>query len=99
MERVPGYEDIKPPAKAVQTEQVAKPTPDSDPLDIFEVGLLDTSGVAHGVDRAVLFSGGDDSLALTHLAMEDGWADMVVHLATNSAVPENIDYVRQVCRE
>jgi 3'-phosphoadenosine 5'-phosphosulfate sulfotransferase (PAPS reductase)/FAD synthetase len=99
MDRVPGYEEIGPPDDAVETPLVEKPEPESDPLSIFEVGVLDTSEVGGGVDRAVLFSGGDDSLALTHMAMEQSWADIVIHLATNSGVPENIDYVRHVCQK
>jgi 3'-phosphoadenosine 5'-phosphosulfate sulfotransferase (PAPS reductase)/FAD synthetase len=99
MDQVPGYEEIDPPDDALETEAVPKPQPDSDPLEIFETNLIDTSGVGHGLDRAVLFSGGDDSLALTHMAMENGWANLVIHLETNSSIPENIDYVRKVCRE
>jgi 3'-phosphoadenosine 5'-phosphosulfate sulfotransferase (PAPS reductase)/FAD synthetase len=80
---------------------VSKPEPESDPVDIFEQDLLDTSGctISDGIDRFALFSGGDDSLALTHLAMEQGWTQGVVHLVTRSAIPENIDYVRRVCRD
>lgn len=90
--------DIAPPPETIRTDAIAKPEPESDPVDIWEVGrVLDTSGVGGGKDKGVLFSGGDDSLALTHLAMEQGWADFVVHLATNSELPENIDYVRCVC--
>jgi len=99
MEQVPGYGEISPPADAVKTPVVERPKPNSEPLSIFEMGVLDTSGVGSGADRAVLFSGGDDSLALTHMAMENGWADLVIHLATNSGLPENIDYARRVCRE
>ncbi|RLM94356.1 phosphoadenosine phosphosulfate reductase family protein [Haloarcula sp. Atlit-7R] len=92
--------DISAPDESVRTETIQKPQPNSDPLEILESDrILDTSCVGHGKDKAVLFSGGDDSLALTHLAMEKGWADVVVHLATNSAIPENIDYVRRVAKE
>jgi 3'-phosphoadenosine 5'-phosphosulfate sulfotransferase (PAPS reductase)/FAD synthetase len=91
---------IAPPDEAVHTEAVEKPEPESDPVDIWESHrVIDTSSVGHGKDRVVLFSGGDDSLALTHMAMEEGWADFVVHLATNSSIPENIDYVRSVCED
>ena len=93
--------DIAPPPDAVRTDEIPKPDPDTDPVDIWEIGrVLDTSGVnSRGKDKGVLFSGGDDSLALTHMAMEQGWADFVIHLNTNSSIPENIDYVREVCEE
>jgi 3'-phosphoadenosine 5'-phosphosulfate sulfotransferase (PAPS reductase)/FAD synthetase len=86
--------DIEPPADAIKTEPVPKPTPESEPVEIFEMDQ-----VLGPFDRGVLFSGGDDSLVLTHLAMTEEWVDVVIHLQTNSAVPENTDYVRRVCRE
>lgn len=91
--------DLPLPPNAIRTPTIEKPTPNSSPVDIWEVGLLDTSGFSHGKDRAVLFSGGDDSLALTHFVMEHDLADLVIHLDTNSAIPENTDYVRSVCEE
>ncbi|SEO99811.1 Phosphoadenosine phosphosulfate reductase family protein [Halorientalis persicus] len=95
-----GYEEIGPPEETVQSEHLSKPEPSSDPVDIWEISrVLDTSGVGGGKDRAVLFSGGDDSLALTHLAMENDMADFVIHLATNSSLPANIDYVREICKK
>lgn len=96
---MPTY-DIAPPAEAVRTEAIAKPEPTSDPVDIWEIGrLLETPNGVGEKDRAVLFSGGDDSLALTHMAMENGMADFVFHLDTNSSIPENLDYVRETCEE
>lgn len=46
-----------------------------------------------------LFSGGDDSLASTHLVMErrDTPADRVVYLDTRSGLDANLEYVREVC--
>jgi 3'-phosphoadenosine 5'-phosphosulfate sulfotransferase (PAPS reductase)/FAD synthetase len=46
-----------------------------------------------------LFSGGDDSLAATHKVMtRDGTpVDRVLYLDTNTGVPENLEYVRDVC--
>jgi 3'-phosphoadenosine 5'-phosphosulfate sulfotransferase (PAPS reductase)/FAD synthetase len=100
LDRYDTEKGVEPPAEAVQTEAVEKPEPETDPVDIWESSrIIDTSGVGHGKDRIVLFSGGDDSLALTHMAMEEGWADFVVHLATNSSIPENVDYVREVCAD
>lgn len=96
---VPGYEDISPPDDAVRHEAIPKPEPETDPVDIFEATqLIDTSGAPQGEkDRVILFSGGDDSLALTHYCFENDLADYVLHLATNSSIPENIDYVRNTC--
>lgn len=89
---------IAPPPEAIQSETLEKPQPNSEPLDILESDrILEVpNGLGEKTD-AVLFSGGDDSLALTHLAMEQGWADIVIHLETNSSIPENLDYVREVC--
>jgi hypothetical protein len=87
-----GY-DIGPPADAIKTEAVPKPTPESEPVEISE-----RDRVLGPFDRGV--SDDDDSLVLTtHLTMTEEWVDVVIHLQTNSAVPENTDYVRRVCRE
>ena len=92
--------DVAPPEEAVRSPAVPRPKPESDPVDIFEVDRFLRTPTANGEkDRAVLFSGGDDSLALTHKAMEEGWADMVVHLETNTSIPANLDYVREVCEQ
>ena len=99
MIRMPSY-DIDPPAEAIHTETIAKPEPESDPLDIWESHrTLETPDSSSEKSDAVLFSGGDDSLALTHMAMENGWTDLVIHLDTNSSIPENLDYVRAVSEE
>lgn len=45
----------------------------------------------------VLFSGGYDSLAATHWCMERGSTDVVLHLDTNTGIPENFDFVESVC--
>jgi 3'-phosphoadenosine 5'-phosphosulfate sulfotransferase (PAPS reductase)/FAD synthetase len=86
--------DITPPLACIQTPLVPKPEPESEPVEILEMDR-----VMPQFDRGVLFSGGDDSLVLTHLAMEKEWVDVVIHLQTNSSIPENTDYVRRVCRE
>lgn len=94
------YSDISPPSEMLHTDPVSKPQPDKGPLDIFEVDLLDTSGTpGNGVEYVALFSGGDDSLVATHYAMENGLADIVVHLNTGSSIPANISYVRRVCEK
>lgn len=49
--------------------------------------------------RYVLFSGGDDSLALVHKIMSSGEGDAVLYLNTNSGLAENLEYVKAVCRE
>lgn len=45
-----------------------------------------------------LFSGGDDSLVSTHMALTTGMADAVLYLNTNTGLAENLRYVRAVCR-
>jgi len=86
--------DIAPPVESIKTKEVSKPESETEPLEILEMDR-----VLGPFDRGVLFSGGDDSLVLTHLAMENEWVDVVIHLQTNSAIPDNTDYVRRVCRE
>lgn len=46
-----------------------------------------------------LFSGGHDSLVSTHYCMENGETDAVLHLDTGTGIPENKEYVKDVCRE
>jgi len=76
--------DIAPPVESIKTKEVSKPEPETEPLEILEMDR-----VLAPFDRGVLFSGGDDSLVLTHLAMENEWVDVVIHLQTNSAIPDN----------
>lgn len=100
-----GYEQLRPPEQTVRTEHVSKPQPESDPVDIWEMNtpFMCKSGVSDDQPRLkhrfVAFSGGDDSLALAHYAMENDLADIVLHFATGSSIPENIDYVRSICEE
>lgn len=91
--------DIEPPDESIQTRAESKPEPEKGPVDIWEIDRFLEFPSGNGTDRAVLFSGGDDSLALTHMAMENGWADLVIHLRTNSEIPENLSYVRRICEE
>jgi 3'-phosphoadenosine 5'-phosphosulfate sulfotransferase (PAPS reductase)/FAD synthetase len=44
-----------------------------------------------------LFSGGHDSLAATHYAMEQGNANEVLHIDTGIGVPETREFVRETC--
>ena len=48
--------------------------------------------------RFALFSGGYDSLVAVHYAMERGEADAVLHANTLTAIPENTEFVKQVCQ-
>lgn len=92
--------DIAPPSETVRTAAIDKPQPRQEKVDIWEISRILATPTGNGEkDKAVLFSGGDDSLALTHMAMENGWADFVFHLDTNSSIPENVDYVRETCEE
>lgn len=47
----------------------------------------------------VLFSGGHDSLVCAHYLMENGYTDAVLHLDTNTGIPENEEFVIEVCEE
>ncbi len=93
--------DIAPPTEAVRTEAIPKPLPESDPHEIWEMNhIFSPNAGSDGFDNGVLFSGGDDSLALTHMAMEEeNWGDIVIHLDTGSSIPENVDYVRETCQK
>jgi len=93
--------EVSPPEESVRTEAIPKPQPETEKHEIWEMDHIFGPTIGHdGFDNAVLFSGGNDSLALTHLAMEkEGWADYVVHFDTNSSIPENIDYVRETCQK
>lgn len=46
-----------------------------------------------------LFSGGHDSLVSTHYCMEELGVDAVLHIDTNTGVPETQEYVVEVCQE
>lgn len=46
-----------------------------------------------------LFSGGHDSLVSTHYAMENNDVDAVLHIDTNTGIPENEEFVKEICRE
>ena len=45
-----------------------------------------------------LFSGGNDSIASTHYAHEHYDIDYTVYLDTNTGLPENKEYVKDVCK-
>jgi 3'-phosphoadenosine 5'-phosphosulfate sulfotransferase (PAPS reductase)/FAD synthetase len=95
---------IEPPEEAVQHPVIDKPEPSSDSLYPFEIDSIISerlsNGRHEGLERGVLFSGGDDSLSLAHYVIETlEAADFIIHLATNTSLPENIDYIREVCAE
>lgn len=46
-----------------------------------------------------LFSGGHDSLCATHVAMTNGYAQEVLHIATGIGVPETRQFVIETCQE
>lgn len=49
--------------------------------------------------KYAMFSGGYDSLVATWLAMERGAADTVLHIDTGTGIPENQEWVVEVCEE
>lgn len=53
--------------------------------------------MSDATDHFALFSGGHDSLVSTHLCMERGRTDTVLHLDTGTGIPENEQFVRDVC--
>lgn len=84
--RLPGFED----------------EPESPPLATIEAGIEDARSVVadaeeeHGpiVQRFLLISGGNDSMALYDLCKE--WVDGIVHINTGIGVPETNQFVRDV---
>ena len=60
---------------------------------IYTSGDLDWEEVQH----YALFSGGHDSLAATHYAMEHGSTEAVLHIDTGTGIPENRDHVIGTC--
>ena len=78
----------------IQTPSVPRPQPASDRPDVEFESVGD---VSPEMDRWVGFSGGMDSLAVTHYAMSNGLAHGVVYCDTGSGLAENLDYVRRIC--
>jgi len=68
-----------------------KPEP-FDPQAAFEEARETTENL-----RFALFSGGYDSLVACHHAMEQDLADVILHANTLTAIPENTQFVRDVC--
>lgn len=49
------------------------------------------------VKRFALYSGGNDSICSTHLAMNNGWADEVIHIDTGIGVRQTHAHAIEVC--
>jgi len=78
----------------VTTQPIPRPQPETNsPL----VEFSSVEDVPTDMDRWAGFSGGNDSLAVTHYAMSNGLAHGVVYCDTGSGLAENLDYVREVC--
>lgn len=77
----------------IQTTPISRPQPDTPAPDVE----LELEDVDPEMDRWVGFSGGNDSLAVTHYAMSNGLAHGVVYCDTGSGLAENLSYVREVC--
>jgi 3'-phosphoadenosine 5'-phosphosulfate sulfotransferase (PAPS reductase)/FAD synthetase len=77
----------------VQTPAISRPEPETEPPTV-EISVED---VPSEMDRWVGFSGGKDSLAVTHYAMSHGLAEGVVYCDTGSGLSQNLDYVRKIC--
>lgn len=78
----------------IQTPPVSRPQPESERPSVEFESIED---VPPEMDRWVGFSGGKDSLAVTHYAMTNGLAHGVVYCDTGSGLAENLDYVRRIC--
>lgn len=48
--------------------------------------------------RYALFSGGNDSICSTHLAMTNGWANEVIHIDTGIGIAATHEHAVQVCK-
>jgi len=48
-------------------------------------------------EHIAMFSGGYDSLASTHYAMEEYDCDCVLHIDTGTGIDENLEFVKHVC--
>ena len=78
----------------IQTPAISRPQPTTDRPSVEFESVED---VPPEMDRWVGFSGGNDSLAVTHYAMAHGLVHGVVYCDTGSGLAENLDYVRDVC--
>jgi len=61
---------------------------------ISTVGSIDVKD-----EHFALFSGGNDSVVSTHVAQKEYDIDWTVYLDTNTGLDENLEHVKQVCRE
>lgn len=86
-------QDVEIPEAALATEKMERPMPDAEPPSV------EMDEIPEGFDKAVFFSGGDDSLVLTHFVMSRGWADFVAYFDTTSGIAENLQYVRDTCEK
>jgi 3'-phosphoadenosine 5'-phosphosulfate sulfotransferase (PAPS reductase)/FAD synthetase len=78
----------------ITTPAVPRPQPTTEPPAVEFDSITD---VPPEMDRWVGFSGGRDSLAVTHYAMSYGLAQGVVYCDTGSGLAANLAYVRRVC--
>ena len=61
--------------------------------------ITDVSEIDEQATDFALFSGGNDSIASTHYSYEHYDIDYTVYLDTNTGIPENKEYVKEVCQE
>lgn len=50
-------------------------------------------------ESLAMFSGGHDSLVMTHYCMENDLTEAVLHLDTGTGIDENVQFVKDVCAE
>ena len=63
------------------------------PLEV----LTNIDDLPTDAEHFALFSGGNDSVASTHCAVNEYAIDYVVYLDTNTGIPENKQHVKDVC--
>ena len=61
--------------------------------------ITDVEEIPTDAQHFALFSGGNDSIASTHYVHEHNEIDYTVYLDTNTGIPENKEYVKDVCNE
>ena len=61
--------------------------------------ITDVSEIDEQATDFALFSGGNDSIASTHYSHKHYDIDYTVYLDTNSGIDENMEHVKEVCKE
>lgn len=91
---------LEPPVRLSERDGTERPRHLSEQVEDAERILTEARRLWTPHKSFVLFSGGNDSLVLLHLAKVYGWApDGVIHVNTGTGVPETTEFVRQTCAD